>query len=146
PNKLLTLLNNLRQYRYDPKKVVAEFSSIKSLRRREKALQDNSKRLEERMARCQSVLPLCEQIVRLRIGMGELLAFHTAVSEKAEMHNLSMGSAAYRVIEEIRDYNNLGGMKKQLSDVSMKIFTMKQISSRQNNAIMALARLHAYGI
>ena len=28
----------------------------------------------------------------------------------------------------------------------MKIFTMKQISSRQNNAIMALARLHAYGI
>ena len=62
------------------------------------------------------------------------------------MHNLSMESAAYRVIEEIRDYNNLGGMKKQLSDVSMKIFTMNQISSCQNNAIMALARLHVYGI
>ena len=63
PAKLLTLLNNIKRYGYDPKKVVAEFSNIKSLRRREKALQDNSKRLEERMARCQSVLPLCEQIV-----------------------------------------------------------------------------------
>jgi hypothetical protein len=33
---------------------------------------------------------LCEQIVRLPIGIGELLAFHTAVCEKAEMHNLSI--------------------------------------------------------
>ena len=81
PDKLLTALNNVKHYRYDPKKVVAEFSNIKSLRRREKALQDNSKRLEERMAKCQSVLPLCEQIIQIRIGISELLAFHTAVSQ-----------------------------------------------------------------
>jgi hypothetical protein len=49
--------------------------------------------IESRMARCKEVLPMCEQIVRLRIGIGELLAFHTAVSEKAEMNNLSMESA-----------------------------------------------------
>src|SRR5437660_8818614 len=110
PDKLVTVLNNIRHYGYHPKKIVAEFCNIKSRRRREKALQDNSKRLEERMARCQSVLPLCEQIVRLRIGMGELLAFHTAVSEKAETYNLSIESAAYRVIEDIRDYDKLGGM------------------------------------
>src|SRR5437660_1412142 len=82
PDKLLTALNNVKHYRYDPKKVVAEFSNIKSLRRTERELQDNCKLLEERMTRCQRLLPLCEQIVRLRIGMGELLAFHTAVSEK----------------------------------------------------------------
>jgi hypothetical protein len=29
---------------------------------------------------------LCEQIVQLRIGIGELLAFHTAVSEKAAIN------------------------------------------------------------
>ena len=59
------------------------------------------------MARCREVLPLCEQIVRFRIGIGELLAFHSAVCEKAEMHNLSRESAAYRVIEDIRDYVKL---------------------------------------
>ena len=71
------------------------------------------------MARCQSVLPLAEQIIRLRIGIGELLAFHTAVSENAEKHNLPMDAAAYRVIEDIREYQKLGGMKKQQSDVVM---------------------------
>src|SRR5947209_2383126 len=68
PKKLVTVLDNIKHYGYDPKKIVAEFSNIKSLKRRENALQDNCKLLEERMAKCQSVLPLCEQIVRLRIG------------------------------------------------------------------------------
>lgn len=35
PSRLLTLLNNMKHYRYDPKKIVAEFSSIISLKRRE---------------------------------------------------------------------------------------------------------------
>ena len=43
-----------------------------------KALQDNCKMLE-REARRQSVLPIAEQIIRLRIVISELLAFHTAV-------------------------------------------------------------------
>jgi hypothetical protein len=88
---------------------------------------------------------MSEQIVRLGIRVPELLALHIAVLKKADTDNLSRDRAAYHVIEEIRDYNKLGGMKKQLSDVSPQIFTMNQISSRQNNAIMALAMLHAYG-
>jgi hypothetical protein len=62
------------------------------------------------MGRYKDVLLLCEQIVGLRIGIGELLAFDTAVWDKTEMHNLSRESAAYRVIEDI---HSLGGMKKQ---------------------------------
>jgi 5'-3' exonuclease len=146
PKRLLTVLTNLKGYRYDAKKIVAELSNIKSLKRRENALQYKCKLHEERMARCREVLPLCEQIVRFRIGIYELLAFHTAVCEKAERYNLSKESAAYRVIEEIRDYNNLGGMKKQQSDVAMQIYAMNQLSARQNNAIMALMRLQIYGI
>src|SRR6266487_301068 len=146
PKRLLTVLTNLRGYRYDDKKIVAELSNIKSLKRRENALQYKCKLHEERMARCREVLPLCEQIVRFRIGIGELLAFHTAVSEKAEMHNLSMERAAYRVIEDIRDYEQLGGMKKQQSDVSMQIYALNQFLGLQNKAIMALMRLQAYGI
>jgi hypothetical protein len=78
--------------------------------------------------------------------MGELLAFHTAVCEKAERYNSSKESAAYRVIEDIRDYDKLGGLKKQQSDVAMQIYAMNQLSARQNNAIMALMRLPIYGI
>ncbi|PWU82150.1 MAG: hypothetical protein DLM72_03025 [Candidatus Nitrosopolaris wilkensis] len=48
-----------------------------------------------------------------------------------------MESAAYRVIEDIQYYNKLGGMKKELYNTSMRVFTMKEISARQNNAVMA---------
>ncbi|MGB7953135.1 MAG: hypothetical protein WCF23_04070 [Candidatus Nitrosopolaris sp.] len=146
PTRLLLILRTIKQIGYDPHKIVARFSCIRSLRQTEKGLKDNCKMLEEQMVICQDVLPLAEQIIRLRIGVGELLAFHTAVCEKAEMHNLSMESAAYRVIEDIQYYNKLGGMKKELSDVTTKVFVMNQLSARQNKAVMALVKLQSQGV
>jgi len=135
PTRLMSILQTIKQIGYEPHKIVARFSNIESLRQTEKGLKNNCKKIEERIARCQEVLPLSEQIIRLPIGLGELLAFHTAVCEKADMHNLSMQSAAYRVIEDIQYYNKLGGMKKELSDVTTKVFVMNQLSARQNNAV-----------
>jgi hypothetical protein len=146
PTRLLLILRTIKQIGYDPQKIVARFSYIKSLRQTEKGLKDNCKMLEERVARCQGVLPLAEQISRLRIGIDELLAFHTAVSETAEMNNLSMESAAYHVIEDIQYYNKLGGIKKQLSEASTKVFMMNQFLGRQNNAVMALFKLQSHEV
>jgi hypothetical protein len=146
PTRFLSILQTIKQIGYDPQKIVARFSYIKSLTQTEKGVEDNCKMLEERMARCKGVLPLAEQISRLPIGIGELLAFHSAVSETAEMNNLSMRSAAYRVIEDIRDYNKLGGIKKQLSDASSKVFVMNQFLARQNKAVMSLVKLQSHGV
>jgi hypothetical protein len=146
PTRLLSILRTIKKIGYEPNKIVARFSHIESLRQTEKGFKNNCKILEKRIARCQEVLPLSEQIVRLRIGIGELLAFHTAVSEKAEMYDLSMESAAYRVIEDIQYYNKLAGMKKELSDVTTKVFVMNQFSARQNNAVMTLIKLQSQGV
>ena len=62
------------------------------------------------------------------------------------MYNLPMDTAGYRVIEDIRDYNKLGGMKKELSNTCMQVCMINQISARQNKAIMALVKLHSHGI
>ena len=45
------------------------------------------------------------------------------------MQNLSMESAAYRVIEDIQYYTKLGGMKKELYNTSMRVFIMSQFSA-----------------
>ena len=146
PTRLLSILRTIKKIGYEPNKIVARFSQIESLRQTEKGFKNNCKILEERIDRCLEVLPLCEQIVRLRIGMSELLAFHAAVSEKAEMYNLSMESAAYRVIEDIQYYNKSGGIKKELSNLATKVFVMNQLSARQNNAIMTLFKLQSRGV
>ena len=146
PTRLLSILRTIKQIGYDPQEIAARFSHTKSLTQTEKGLEDNCKMLEERVARCQGVLPLTEQISRLPIGIGELLAFHTAVSETAEMNNLSMECAAYRVIEDIQYYNKLGGIKKQLCDATTKVFVMNQFLVRQNKAVMALFNLQSHGV
>jgi hypothetical protein len=102
--------------------------------------------LEERVARCKGVLPFAKQISRLPIGIGELLAFHMSVSEMAEIDNLSMESAAYHVIEKIQYYNKLSGVKKQLSDVSTKVFVVNHFLGRQNKAVMSLFNLQSHGV
>jgi|GEM_PF-516902 len=146
PTRLLSILQTIKEIGYEPRKIVARFSHIESLRRTERGLKDNCRALEERVAGCQSVLPLAEQINRLGIGVSELLAFHTAVSEKAEMHHMSMERAAYRVIEDIQHYNRLGGLRAELYKTGMQLYAMNQLSARQSKAVMALIKLQSQGV
>ena len=79
------------------------------------------------MSHCREVLPFCEQIMCLGIGFPELLAFHGAIMKKTDLDNMPMETAAYRVMEDIENYNKLGGMKKQLFDTSIQINMVEQI-------------------
>ena len=48
------------------------------------------------------------------------------------------------MIEDVQDYNKLGGMKKELYNTRTRVFTMKEISARQNKAIISLIKLQNY--
>jgi hypothetical protein len=146
PAKLLTVLNNVKHYRYDNKKIVAEFSNIKSLKRREKVLQSNCEILEKRMSTDSKVLPLLEQIRSMGIGIEKLLTFSVAVNEKAQKYNLSISAAAYRIIEELEKYNRIGGLQNEISSLAMQRYAINQMSTPRNEAITALLKLQAYGI
>jgi len=119
PERLLTVLDNLKDYRYDPKKIVAEFSNIKSLKQREKALKDNCAMLEKRMSGDRQVIPLLQRIRSMGIGIDKLLPFSLAVNEKARTCNLPISAAAYRVIEDIENYNRIGGMNKEITRLAL---------------------------
>jgi hypothetical protein len=101
---------------------------------------------ESRAAQFRQVLPSCEQIVRFGIGIEESIAFHSAVIMRADMDRIPMGLAAYRIMRDVEDYNKFGEMKKKLADMGAQIFMMNQISARQKEAIMALARLQFQGV
>ena len=113
PKKLLNVLRALKKYKYDDKRIMAEFSIRRSMKK--------------------DVLPLAEQIMRLKIGIGELLAFHSAVFEKADMEKIPSDSVAYKVVEDIRDYSQLGGLKKEHYRVQQQIYMF--------NAFMAITHV-----
>ena len=142
PQMLLSVLHTIRQIGYNTHKVVRELARTKSLSKTKNQL----RAIESRMAQYREILPLCQQIASFGIGFPELLAFHSAVTKKADTENIQIHEAAFRLLQDIEDYNRLGDMKKHLYDTGMQIQMMNEIMARQNNAIVSLIRLQEYGI
>jgi hypothetical protein len=80
------------------------------------------------------------------IGIDKLLVFSVAVNEKAQALNLPISAAAYRVIEDIEDYNRIGGLKKEICRLAVQIYGMNEICAPRNKTIMTLLKLQAYGV
>ena len=57
PDRLLTILKRIKQLKYDPNKIIAEFSRLNSLRLSERILKNNCQILENRMSEYRQVLP-----------------------------------------------------------------------------------------
>jgi hypothetical protein len=146
PTRLLSILQTIKQIGYEPQKIVVRFSRIESLRQTEKGLKNNCKIFEERLSGYRQVLPLLQQILSMCIDMDKLLVFSVAVDEKAEIYNISIPAAAYRVIEDIENYNRVGGLKKGISRLATEIYAMNEICAPRDKAIASLLRLQNYGI
>jgi hypothetical protein len=68
------------------------------------------------------------------------LAFHSAVHEKD-----TTDTAAYKVVEDIRDYSQLGGLKKEHDRLQQQIFMFNAFMANKQK-IMSLIRLQSMGI
>lgn len=61
-------------------------------------------------------------------------------------YNLPPYIAALRLFNELRDYNKIGGLKKEVSRLCQQIFVVNGICSNQNQALAALVKLQSHGI
>jgi hypothetical protein len=146
PDRLLTILKSFKQLKYDPNKIIVEFSRLNSLRRSERILKNNCRIFENRISEYRQVLPLIQRIQAMGIDIDKLIAFNVAVNEKAQTSKLSISAAAYRVIEDIENYNRIGGMKNEISNLAMQRYAMIEICAPRNKAITSLLMLQNYGI
>jgi hypothetical protein len=144
--KLLNVIKNIEEQGFNTKKIVAKAMSIKSLKDSEKHLRNNCEMLTKRIDRYKQILPLAEKIVAMHIGIGELLALDAAVNDAAEQYDLPISTAAFRVINDIRDYNKLGGLKKQLQTLCAQLYAVKDVCSHRYQTMVTLVKLKSYGI
>ena len=144
--KLVNVIKNIEKQGFDTKKIVAKAYSIKSLKDSEKQLRNNCEMLVKRVGRYKQILPLAEKIVAMKISMVELLVFDDAVSCTAEQYNLPISAAAFQIINDINNYNKLGGLKKRLATLRAQAYTVKEVCSHQYQATVALVKLKSHGI
>jgi hypothetical protein len=82
----------------------------------------------------------------MRINTAGLLALDAAVHDTAEIYNISVYAAAFRLMNDIQDYNKIGGLKKQLDTLCAQLYTVKEVCSNLYQAMVALLKLKSYGI
>ncbi|MFZ0514092.1 MAG: hypothetical protein WAM14_20975, partial [Candidatus Nitrosopolaris sp.] len=140
PKKILNVLRALKKYKYDDKRIVAEFSVRRSMKKERIGIEFDRRRLEERIRKVKDVLPLAEQIMQLKIGIGEILAFHSAAFEKADVEKIPLETAAYRIAEDIRDYRQLGGFKQEHDKAVRQICILNAIAANKQAALMSCFR------
>lgn len=145
-DNLVSILKKFKKMRFDPRNIVMEIFCVRSLRQQKKQLKNDCKMMESRASRYKEIIPLCEQLLPLGIGFGELASFHAAVMKRSGTENLPMSTAAYRVMEDIENYNKFSGMKEQLFKVGNQLFLVNVILGHKSVAINTIMKLQAYGV
>jgi hypothetical protein len=74
------------------------------------------------------------------------LAFHSAVFEKVDAEKLPLDSAAYRIVEDLRYYRQLGGFKQEHDKAIQQICMLNAFAANKQATLMSLIRLQSMGI
>jgi hypothetical protein len=119
----------------DNRQILGAFADVDDVRKLRLEVDNAWRTLRTRLEEVKDTLPFAEQLLQYGVGINEVLAFKLAVDEKADMESISRGAAAYKVIEEIRDYSQLGGLKKEQNRLQQQIFMSNMIMATRQQAL-----------
>jgi len=145
-NKLVKLEVNANKHGFDTEKIVGKLSNIERLEKRKKGLEKNCTVLSKWVTKYTDIIPFTEELVSLRVGIPELIGLDVGIKEAAKMYNSSFFDSTVRLIDDIKKYNKIDGLKKELSALYMQKYTLDQVCSSQNKSMRALINLQSRGI
>jgi hypothetical protein len=145
-HRLVNLLLAAKEYRYNPGKVVAKLRNIKRLENKENKLKNSCEMLSKQADKYKEIIPLAQLIWDLRISKNELISFKIAVNEAVETYGFPRSTAAFHVINLIKDHNKKGQLKRELSSLHLQKYAISQFCSRHSQVIMVLMNLRNNGI
>jgi hypothetical protein len=142
----VTVLINAKRYGFDGKEIADKLYNFKFSEWKEKEFKDKRKKLSKRISKHKDVVPFTEEIVSLGIGINELLAFKVGIKQASKMYNLPFVSTTLRLIDDIKTYNKINDIKKELTALQLQKYALDQACSRQRESLIALANLKNQGI
>jgi hypothetical protein len=91
------------------------------------------------------VIPFTEEIVSLGIDLHQLIAVDVGIKEAAKLYNMSFYNSTILLIDDIKSYNKINGLKRELDRLSLQKYMLDQACSRQSQSLIALAKLKSHG-
>jgi uncharacterized protein (UPF0335 family) len=145
-DKLLKILVNAARYGFDGDRIASKLYDIGDLERKERALKNKCKELSKQAAKYKDIVPLTEEITAWGIGTADLLALKVGINQAAKHYNLPPLAATLQLIEDIKKYNKINGLKEELSALYLQKYTIEQACSRQSQPLIAIAKLKSCGL
>src|SRR5919198_1417226 len=145
-DKLLKLLVNSKKYGFDGKEIADKLYNMLELEWKEKQLKDKCKKLSKRISKYKDVVPLTEDIAAWGIGIDELLVLKVGINQAAKHYNFPPLGATLRLIDDIKKYNKINGLKRELWALSLQKYTINEACSSQSESLITLAKLKSYGL
>jgi len=140
-DNLLNVLNNAIQCEFDPKIIVRKLRNTRRLEKKHDRLKDSCVVLSKQLQKYEDIVPLTEDIAALGIGIDELIALKSAINQAVKMYNLPPLAAILRLIEDVRKFEKLGGLERELQRLLLQKYALVQACSRQSQALLALGKL-----
>jgi hypothetical protein len=145
-HRLINLLLIAKEYRYSPGKIVAKLRNIKRLENEENKLKTSCDVLSKKEAKYKDVIPFTEELVAFGIGIQELIGLEIGIKEAAKAYNMSFCNSTLRLIDDIKSYNQINGLGRELDRLSLQKYALDQACSAQSQSLIALAKLKNYGL
>jgi cell division septum initiation protein DivIVA len=140
-HRLVNLLLAAKEYRYSPGKIVAKLRNIRRLENKEVKLKSSCDVLSKKEARYKDVIPFTEEIVAFGIGIEELIGLEIGIKEAAKVYNMSFYNSTLRLIDDIKSYNKINGLRRELDRLSLQKYALDQACSAQSQSL-----LKSYGV
>jgi hypothetical protein len=145
-DKLLNLLKNAKRYGFRGREIAEKLWNIQNLEWKEKTLKDKCKKLSKKIAKYKDLVPLTENIAASGINMNELLALKIAIDQAAKHYNLPFIGATMRLIEDIKKYNKINGLKNEFNTLCLQKLAINEACSSQSESLITLANLKSQGV
>jgi hypothetical protein len=142
----LKILVNAARYGFDGDRIASKLYDIQDLERKQRAMKNKCKGLSKQAAKYKDILPLNEEIAAWGIGITELLALKVGINQAAKHYNLPHLATTLRLIDDIKEYNKINGLREEISALYLQKYTIEQAYSRKSQPLIALANLKSYGL
>jgi hypothetical protein len=117
---------------------VAKLRNIKRLENKENK---HCEALAKQADKYKEIIPLAQLIWDLHISKSELISFKIVVNEAAGIYGLPRSSAAFHVLNSLKEYNRIGTPKKELSRLYLQKYALEEACARQSQALIDLAKM-----
>jgi hypothetical protein len=146
PKRFSRLIQTLQSANYDCAKILSAFADIEDTKRLRGEVDHDRQNLEARLEECRETLPFADQLLRAGITIGEVLALHSVVYEKAEMERIPLDTAAYKVVEDLKLYSQFSSLQKSIQQAQQQLVMLNIIMTTRQQALVSLMRLQALGV